>query len=81
MAPRGALRLLLWLLTPLVAWAVSVFTAWTGALIGRGAGSLVRGVSWIGGGALVGAVIGVVGWAWVIRRWERAGARAGRHGT
>jgi len=72
MAGRGLFRIVLWLLTPFVAWAVSVFTAWIGALIGRGAGSLVRGASWLGGGALLGAIVGVWGWAWIVRRWERA---------
>lgn len=68
-ARRPVFKVIAWLLTPVVAWAVALCTAWIGARIGRNATTLIGGASWLGGGAIVGAVIGVVGWVWVVRWW------------
>lgn len=59
-ASRRALRIVGWLLTPLVAWAVAFLGAWAGALVGRG-------VAWLVGGAIVGALLGAAAWTW--RMW------------
>lgn len=66
---RRLLRIAGWLLTPLVAWAVSFFGGWIGALIGAQAESGGDGVRWLLGGAIIGGALGVVSWSlfmWVV---------------
>ena len=59
---RRLRRVVAWLLTPLVAWAASFLGGWLGAVIGGGAAHPRGGLLWLGAGALVGGVVGVVGW-------------------
>jgi hypothetical protein len=56
-----------WLLTPVVAWAVSFLGGWLGALAGSGAGSDTGALGALGVGAVVGAVVGATGWVLAIR--------------
>lgn len=65
---RRLIRVIAWLLTPVVAWAASFLGGWVGALIGRRVAGPEGGLIWLGGGAVVGAVVGVVGWVLVLRR-------------
>lgn len=67
---RSLVRVLAWLLTPVVAWAASFLGGWLGAVIGVGA-SGPRGLVWLGAGALIGGVAGVVVWVVLLRRWTR----------
>ncbi len=66
-----------WLLTPVVAWAVSFAGAWIGAKIGVGSTAMFAGVAWLSAGAVVGAVMGAVGWLLLLRvvrrRWVVVG--------
>jgi hypothetical protein len=66
-AARRFYRLLGWLLTPLVAWAVSFLAGWIGAAM---FGSVRGLVGW----SVTGAAVGVVGWV-VAMRWWGAGER------
>jgi hypothetical protein len=60
-------RIVAWLLTPVVAWAASFLGGWLGALVGRGADSPAAGLKWLGGGAVVGALVGAGAWIIVLR--------------
>jgi len=55
-----------WLLTPVVAWAVSFLGAWLGALLGTALGDTAALMA-IGTGAVIGAVAGAVTWVRVTR--------------
>lgn len=68
---RRLIRVVAWLLTPVVAWAASFLGGWLGAVIGRRAAGPQGGLIWLGGGAVAGAVAGVVGWVLVLR-WQAA---------
>jgi hypothetical protein len=61
-----------WLLTPVVAWAASLLGGWLGALIGFRLSNGLGGGLWLVGGSLIGALLGVAGWALVLRndRWS-----------
>lgn len=65
---RGLLRLIGWLLTPLLAWAASFLGAWLGALSASGTanGDLALGLT-IGGAALFG-IGGTLLWLRLLRR-------------
>ena len=56
-----------WLLTPVVAWAVSFLGGWLGAIVGARAGARAGGIAWLVSGAVVGAVTGVAAWVWIMR--------------
>jgi len=71
--PRRLVRILAWLLTPLVAWAASFFGGWLAAILARHAASPGRAVIWLGAGALLGAALGAGAWIWFLRR--RGGSR------
>ena len=61
-----------WLLTPVVAWAVSFAGAWAGARMGVGNDATYGGLLYLAVGSLVGAIAGAVLWV-VLMRWaERA---------
>ena len=77
---RRLRRVVAWLLTPLVAWAASFLGGWLGAVIGGGAAHPRGGLLWLGAGALVGGVVGVVGWVVLLRRWT-VSDRAADHVT
>ncbi len=47
------LRIVGWLLTPLVVWAASFLGGWIGAAIGRSVGSPESGLVWLLGGAVL----------------------------
>lgn len=67
---RRSVRIVAWLLTPVVAWAASFFGGWIGLLVGRMWGdeqALLAGAV----GAVIGALAAVI--VWVLRL--RAGAR------
>lgn len=69
---RRLTRIAAWLLTPMVAWAASFLGGWIGALAGRGAGSAAAGLKWLGGGAVLGALVGAGIWmVWLIRSGRR----------
>ena len=70
-AARRFYRLAGWLLTPLVAWAVSFLGGW----IGAGVLGSVRGMV---GGSVTGAVLGVLGWVVLMRFWANAGGNGKR---
>lgn len=65
---RRLTRVIAWLLTPVVAWAASFLGGWVGALVGRSAAGSGAGLAWLGGGAVVGALVGAVGWMLWLRR-------------
>ena len=62
------LRLAGWLLTPFVVWAVSFFGGWLGAIIGERTGSFAGGMGWLVAGAVLGGVLALVGWVWLMRQ-------------
>lgn len=66
---RRLIRVIAWLLTPVVAWAASFLGGWLGAVTGGGAARPKTGLLWLGAGALIGGVVGVVGWIILLRRW------------
>lgn len=66
---RRLIRVIAWLLTPVVAWAASFLGGWLGAAMGRGATHPVRGLFWLGAGGVIGGAVGVVVWVVVLRRW------------
>jgi hypothetical protein len=66
-----------WLLTPVVAWAASFLGGWMGALVGRRADSPAAGIAWLGGGAVLGALVGAGIWIVVLLRAGRRPPRAG----
>ncbi len=66
---RRLTRVIAWLLTPVVAWAASFLGGWVGALVGRSVASSGAGLAWLGAGAVVGALVGAVGWMLVLRKW------------
>ena len=57
-----------WLLTPIVAWAVSFLGGWLAAWLAPDEPSLWGGLQWLGGGSLVGAVVGAGIWVLLMRR-------------
>ena len=61
-----------WLLTPVAAWAASFLGGWLGALVGARSTEGLGGLAWLGGGSLVGAVAGAIGWVVVMRTAQRA---------
>lgn len=56
---RRRWRIVVWLLTPLVAWAASFFGGWIGAMMARDAGQGASGLFRLGQGAIVGGGIGL----------------------
>lgn len=66
------LRLLGWLLTPLVAWAGSFAGGWLGALAATAVGSSALNVVLLTGGAALGGAAGIAGWIWFLRRARRS---------
>lgn len=66
---RRSLRVVAWLLTPLVAWAASFLGGWLGAVIAGGGSGRRGGLLWLGAGAVIGGVVGVAGWVVLLRRW------------
>lgn len=66
------LRILAWLLTPVVAWAASFLGGWLGALAATAIGSSELNVALLFGGAALGGAAGVAGWIWLLRRGRRA---------
>ncbi len=68
---RRLTRIVAWLLTPVVAWAASFLGGWIGALVGRQAGSAAAGLRWLGGGAVLGALVGAGLWMIFVRRLGR----------
>ena len=75
---RRAVRLLGWLLTPVMVWAASFFGGWLGVRIapddGKGLISLVVG-------AILGGVLGLVGWVGVMDRIGKRETRNERRET
>ena len=69
---RRLVRVVAWLLTPLVAWAASFLGGWLGAVIAGGGASPRGGLVWLGSGAVIGGVVGVAGWVVFLRRWAGA---------
>ncbi len=70
----GTARLLVrfgWLLTPVVAWAVSFPGGWIGALLGTRLGSDYVAFGLLAAGSLVGAFAGAAGWIVLLRRVAR----------
>lgn len=67
-----------WLLTPLAAWAVSFLGGWVGAALGRDLSSPVAGLALLGAGALLGALVGGLGWICFSRRLRSRWAGAGK---
>jgi hypothetical protein len=65
---RFLLRLLGWLLTPLVAWAASFSGAVLGAALAGGTGSAVTGVVLTIGMGFAFAILGTHGWLRMIRK-------------
>jgi outer membrane lipoprotein SlyB len=74
---RRLMRIVAWLLTPVVAWAASFLGGWIGALVGRRAGSAAAGIKWLGGGAVLGALVGAGIWMIML---IRAGRRPSSQG-
>jgi hypothetical protein len=72
---RRLVRVVAWLLTPLVVWAASFFGGWAGAAIGAEAGNARAGLLWLGAGAVIGGVGGAVAWVLVLRRWTSVTSR------
>ncbi len=71
MSESGRQKLLgvvIWLLTPLAAWAVSFLGGWLGAAFGRDLSSPVAGLALLAAGAVAGALIGGLGWIYLVRR-------------
>jgi hypothetical protein len=64
---RRLVRVVAWLLTPLVAWAASFLGGWLGAVIAGGSGGR-EGLLGLGTGAVIGGVVGVAGWVLFLRR-------------
>jgi hypothetical protein len=69
--PRRLVRILAWLLTPLVAWAASFLGGWLAATLARNVASPGRAVIWLGGGAVLGAALGAGAWIWFLLRLGR----------
>jgi hypothetical protein len=65
---RRLVRVVAWLLTPLVVWAASFFGGWAGAAIGAGAGNARASLVWLVTGAVIGGVGGAVAWVLLLRR-------------
>lgn len=63
------LRILAWLLTPLVAWATSFLGGWIGALLWRSDEPALTGLKALGIGSVIGGLAGAVGWVWYL--WHR----------
>lgn len=60
---RHVLRIVGWLLTPLVAWAASFIGAWLGALVSGGAGSTMTTLTVT---AIFGGIFALLSaWAWL----------------
>jgi hypothetical protein len=72
-APR-LVRVVGWLLTPLVVWAASFFGGWLGAVIGRRVGSGLGGVVWMAGGAVLFGASALAVWVHRLRRGRRLAA-------
>ena len=68
---RVLLRILGWLLTPLVAWAASFVGAWIGALISSSASQPMTTLWVTGICGLVSALVGAWGWLRFLRRSPR----------
>lgn len=66
---RRLIRVVAWLLTPVVAWAASFLGGWLGAVVGKGAAGPQGGLVWLGTGALIGGVVGAVVWVVSVKRW------------
>lgn len=65
---RRLLRIVGWLLTPLVVWAASFLGGWLGAVVGARTGTLYGGIGWMVVFGLVGGGAGLVAWMWVRKR-------------
>jgi uncharacterized membrane protein YeaQ/YmgE (transglycosylase-associated protein family) len=65
---RFLLRLVGWLLTPLVAWAASLFGAWLGALAAALVASATAAIVLTVIGGAIGAVLGTMLWMRMLRR-------------
>lgn len=75
---RRLVRIVAWLLTPVVAWAASFLGAWMGALMGRRADNPAAGITWLGGGAVLGALVGTGIWiGYLVRAGKRPPPEAG----
>ena len=68
---RVLLRILGWLLTPLVAWAASFLGAWIGALISAGASKPMTTLWVTAICGVVSALAGALGWLRFLRRSPR----------
>jgi hypothetical protein len=66
-APR-ALRIVAWLLTPLVVWAASFSGGWLGATLGRRFPTFLGGVEWMLIGGVLGGATGLTLWVHRLRR-------------
>ena len=69
--PRPLVRILAWLLTPVVAWAASFLGGWAGAALARHGARPGQGVIWLGAGAVLGAALGAGAWIWFLLRRGR----------
>ncbi len=68
-ADRGRpVRLIGWLLTPLVAWAASFVGGWFGAVVTSGLQSDAARLAGLLGGAALGGAAGIAVWVFVLRR-------------
>jgi hypothetical protein len=72
-APRF-LRIVGWLLTPLVVWAASFLGAWAGATLGRRFPVWRGGIEWMVLGGVLGGATAMSLWVHRLRRGGRAGA-------
>ena len=62
------LRIVGWLLTPLVVWAASFLGGWIGAAIGQRVGSAESGLVWLLGGAVLSGAGVFILWAVVVQK-------------
>lgn len=75
---RRLVRMLAWLLTPVVAWAASFLGGWMGALVGRRVEDPAAGITWLGGGAVLGALLGAGVWiVFLLRAGKRPPPESG----
>ena len=75
MTPRPApkvLRVVGWLLTPLVVWAASFSGAWLGATLGRRFPTFLGGVEWMLLGGVLGGATALTLWVHRLRRARHA---------
>jgi hypothetical protein len=75
---RRSVRIVAWLLTPVVAWAASFLGGWIGLLLGRARGD-ANALVWGGVGAVVAALAAVIAWVLRLRIGARRDAGSGSH--